>query len=146
MLRSTKILRLKAHRFDRPVDEENLNIDGATQDDEQFNYDAVPTRFFFDVETVGGLDPDQIVLQGISNLQRKLAEVINELQGGGDGMEGGDFGGAQSPQMNGAGFGGPDQGFTTPYGNASAWGGQPGGSTTPYGATPYGNSGGGPAW
>jgi DNA-directed RNA polymerase II subunit RPB3 len=99
----------------------------------------VPTRFFYDVETVGGLDPDQIVLKGIETLQRKLAGVIQELQGG-DQMDGADFGGAQSPQMNG-GYGGQDGGYTTPgYGGASSWGngGQAQGGTTPYGATPYG--------
>ncbi|KAF2190787.1 insert subdomain of RNA polymerase alpha subunit [Zopfia rhizophila CBS 207.26] len=123
-----------------PVDEHNANIDGAPQEGEAFDYDAVPTRFFFDVETVGGLEPDQIVTQGIKQLQQKLAGVIHELQGN-DGMNGADdFGGAQSPQMNGAGYGGQDAGYTTPYGNASVWGG--GGGTTPYGATPYGGPGG----
>ncbi|ORY18763.1 DNA-directed RNA polymerase [Clohesyomyces aquaticus] len=123
-----------------PVDEENANIDGGPQEDEAFDYNAVPTRFFYDVETVGGLDPDQIVLQGISVLQRKLAEIISSLTGGdqGDAM---DTFGAQSPTMNGgAGFGGQDAGYTTPYGNASVWGGGAGG-TTPYGATPYGGGG-----
>ncbi|KAF2470602.1 insert subdomain of RNA polymerase alpha subunit [Lindgomyces ingoldianus] len=126
-----------------PVDEENANIDGGPQEDEQFDYNAVPTRFFYDVETVGGLDPDQIVLQGITTLQRKLAEVISSLTGGdqGDGVDG--FG-AQSPQMNGAGFGGQDPGYTTPYGNASVWGGT--GGATPYGATPYGGAGNGNQW
>lgn len=101
----------------------------------------MPTRFFFDVETVGGLEPDQIVTQGIKTLQTKLAEVIHVLRGG-DEANGADFGGAQSPQMNGAGFGGQDNGYTTPYagGNASVWGAAnpAAGSTTPYGATPYG--------
>jgi DNA-directed RNA polymerase II subunit RPB3 len=128
----------------RPVDEELVNLDGGhAQEDEAFNYDAVPTRFFYDVETVGGLDPDQIVTKGIQTLQQKLAGIIHELQGG-DG-DGADFGGAQSPQMNGAGY--QDAGYTTPYGggNNSVWGsgGAAGGSTTPFGATPYG---GGAQW
>jgi DNA-directed RNA polymerase II subunit RPB3 len=108
----------------------------------------VPTRFFFNVETVGGLEPDQIVVKGIETLQAKLAEVIQSISGG-VGMDGADFGAPQSPQMNGAGYGGQDAGYTTPYGggNASVWGnsGPAGGSTTPYGATPYGG-GGGPNW
>jgi DNA-directed RNA polymerase II subunit RPB3 len=94
---------------------------------------------------VGGLDPDQIVIQGIEQLQEKLALVIKELQGTSGGADGMDLGGAQSPTMNGAGYGGADGGgYTTPgYGGASAWGGAGGaaqGGTTPYGATPYGNS------
>lgn len=130
--------------FARPVDEERVNLDGGhPAEDEPFDYDAVPQRFFMDVETVGGLDPDQIVSRGIKGLQQKLAEVIHELDGG-DGANG-DFGGAQSPTMNGGGFGAPDAGFTTPGygGGGSVWGpGATAGGTTPYGATPYG----GAAW
>jgi DNA-directed RNA polymerase II subunit RPB3 len=133
----------------RPLDEERINLDGGPeQEDAEFDYDAVPSRFFFDVETVGGLDPDQIVTQGIKTLQVKLASIIKELSGGGDGLNGQDYGGAQSPQMNG-GYGGQDQGYTTPYagggGGNSVWGAGhvAQGSTTPYGATPYGGA---PSW
>jgi DNA-directed RNA polymerase II subunit RPB3 len=134
----------------RPIDEERINLDGGPeQEDAEFDYDAVPSRFFFDVETVGGLDPDQIVTQGIKTLQVKLATIIKELRGGGDDLNGQDYGGAQSPQMHGE-YGGPDQGFITPYagggggGGNSVWGAGnvAQGSTTPYGATPYG----GPSW
>ncbi|PSN63668.1 insert subdomain of RNA polymerase alpha subunit [Corynespora cassiicola Philippines] len=122
-----------------PVDEERINLDGGhPNEDEPFDYDAAPTRFFFDVETVGGLEPDQIVNQGILTLQRKLALVINELTGQGEGHEQ-EFDGAQSPTMDGVAYGGNDAGYNTSYGNASAWGGAAGvGGTTPYGATPYG--------
>jgi DNA-directed RNA polymerase II subunit RPB3 len=116
------------------VDEERVNLDGGLpNEDEPFNYDAVPNRFFFDVETVGGLDPDQIVQTGIQTLQQKLAGVIQELRG--EDMDGADFGGVRSPQMNSGGYG-------QDYGNNSVWGNNagPGGGTTPYGATPYGNS------
>ncbi|KAF2658378.1 insert subdomain of RNA polymerase alpha subunit [Lophiostoma macrostomum CBS 122681] len=128
-----------------PIDEETINLDGGpAPEDEPFNYDAVPSRFFYDVETVGGLDPDQIVQKGIQTLQQKLAEVIQALQGG-DNMDGMEYTGAQSPQMNGGGYGGQDAGFTTPYGggNTSVWGNGAGGAggTTPYGATPYGAGG-----
>lgn len=111
-------------------------IDGYPQEGEPFDYDAEPTRFFYDVETVGGLEPDQIVQQGIKVLQQKLAGIIQGLQGGEDHP----MDGFQSPQMNGTNYGGPDPGFTTPGpygGGASAWGG---GATTPYGATPYGGT------
>jgi DNA-directed RNA polymerase II subunit RPB3 len=132
------------HRGFRPKDEERINLDGGPANpDEPFNYDAVPTRFFYDVETVGGLDPDQIVTQGINTLQHKLAGIIHELQGNSGGIDGMDLGGAQSPTMNGAGYGGVDGGYTTPgYGGASQWGGAGAaqGGTTPYGATPYGQN------
>jgi DNA-directed RNA polymerase II subunit RPB3 len=128
----------------RPKDEERINLDGGPANpDEPFDYKAVPTRFFFDVETVGGLDPDQIVVKGIDTLQRKLAGIIHVLQGNPEGADGMDMGGAQSPIANGGTYGAADGGYTTPgYGGASAWGGAGGaaqGGTTPYGATPYGN-------
>lgn len=123
-----------------PVDEERVNLDGGhPAEDEPFNYDAVPQRFFMDVETVGGLDPDQIVNRGIKGLQQKLAEVIHELDGGDNANV--DFG-AQSPTLNGGGFGN-DAGYTTPGygGGGSVWGpGATAGGTTPYGATPYGGT------
>lgn len=123
-----------------PKDEERINLDGGPANpDEPFDYAAVPTRFFYDVETVGGLDPDQIVTQGINTLQHKLASIIHELSGGAGGPDGMDLGGAQSPTLGGAGYG-ADGGYTTPgYGGTSQWGGGAAqGGTTPYGATPYG--------
>lgn len=98
----------------------------------------MPTRFFYNVETVGGLSPDEIVTQGIGVLQEKLAGVIAELTGVRGGQDG-DFGGAQSPTMNG-GYAG-DGAFTPGYGGASQYGDPMGGvqgGTTPFGATPYG--------
>ncbi|KAH4106787.1 hypothetical protein HBH70_056160 [Parastagonospora nodorum] len=128
-----------------PKDEERINLDGGPElPDTEFDHKAVPERFFYDVETVGGLDPDQIVTKGIETLQQKLASVIKELHGDSGDPDSMDLGGAQSPTMNGAGYPGAEGGYTTPgYGGASAWGGAGGaaqGGTTPYGATPYGNS------
>ncbi|KAF1835998.1 DNA-directed RNA polymerase subunit D [Decorospora gaudefroyi] len=129
-----------------PKDEARINLDGGPPNpDEEFKYDAVPTRFFYDVETVGGIPPDQIVQQGIAVLQVKLAGVLKALSGGTGDAE--DFGGAQSPGANGDGYGGMDAGGYTPvggpaggYGGASSWGGAAQGGTTPYGATPYGQN------
>lgn len=109
------------------------------QEGEPFDYDAVPGRFYFNVESAGNIPPDTIVGEGIKVLQQKLAGLIHELtegEGGGDGMNG-DYAGPRSPEYNtGAdGFGG----YTTPFGNGgnqSSWGGA--GGTTPYGTTPYG--------
>ena len=105
----------------------------------------MPSRFYFEVESVGNLEPDAIIQQGIKVLQQKLASVIQELTGderngmNGDGVDG--FGGPRSPDgINGGGDYAMDQGYTTPYvngGGASAWGG----GATPYGATPYGQNG-----
>ena len=134
------------NNYDRPKDEARINLDGGPPNpDEPYDFQAVPTRFFFDVETVGGIDPDQIVHEGISILQVKLAEIIKELTGGVG--EPDEFGGAQSPTLNGAGYAGADAGGFTPvggpsggYGGASSWGGAAQGGATPYGATPYGGN------
>ncbi|KAI1083953.1 DNA-directed RNA polymerase [Whalleya microplaca] len=105
---------------------------------EPFDYDAVPSRFYYEVESAGNMEPDTIIQEGIKELQRKLAGLIHGL-GENDGMNG-DYDGPRSPDgMDGAGW--QDQGYTTPYGNpggTSAWGG---GAATSYGTTPYANSG-----
>jgi DNA-directed RNA polymerase II subunit RPB3 len=96
----------------------------------------VPERFYFEVESIGNLEPDAIVQQGIKVLQQKLAAVIQDIADGGD-TNGYDA--PRSPDVNGQPW--QDPGYTTPYGNgnASAWGGV--GAATPYGATPYGQNG-----
>lgn len=123
-----------------------------------FDYDAVPGRFYFDIESTGQMDPDAIVQNGIKALQQKLAALIHELNategdGADDDLGGNDDYNPQSPEyngMNGGGGGGgdswQDQGYTTPYaGGAGGGGGGQGGwgagGTTPYGQTPYGNAG-----
>lgn len=123
------------------------NKDWATGPDEgpdaAFNPDAVPSTFFFDVEGIGNLEPDQIVQQGIRVLQNKLAEIIQGLGGAGMGDMNGD--GGQSPDAYEPAP--ADAGYTTAYqpngtgGQTSAWGGM--GGATPYGATPYGQYGNG---
>ncbi|KAI4215737.1 MAG: hypothetical protein LQ351_001724 [Letrouitia transgressa] len=121
----------------------NAEWEEPPQDGEPFNYGAQPSKFYFDVESVGNLEPDAVIHQGIRVLQQKLATVIQDISG--DDNRHGDvdgFGGQRSPDgINGGGDYGMDQGYTTPYGNGggqSAWGG---GGATPYGATPYGQSG-----
>ncbi|KAI1486772.1 DNA-directed RNA polymerase [Biscogniauxia mediterranea] len=108
---------------------------------EPFDYNAVPSRFYFEVEGAGNIEPDAIIQEGIKELQKKLAGLIHGL-GENDGMNG-DYDGPRSPDAMDGGVGWQDQGYTTPYGNAgnaSAWGG---GAATAYGTTPYGNSGAG---
>ncbi|KAI9879428.1 MAG: 45 kDa subunit of RNA polymerase II [Pleopsidium flavum] len=124
----------------------NATWEEPPQEGEPFDYDAMPSRFYFEVESVGNLEPDAIIQQGIKVMQQKLAAVIQELTGdegrngvNGDAVDG--FGGPRSPDgINGGGNYAIDQGYTTPYvngGGASAWGG----GATPYGATPYGQNG-----
>lgn len=115
------------------------------QEGEVFDYDAVPSRFYMDVESVGSMPPDEIMQQGIKYLQEKLAAVIKGLNGEdmGNGMDDG-YGdqGMRSPGAGGqdyqmGGMGGP-QGYETPYGAADG--------RTPYAAygatTPYGGANG----
>ena len=120
----------------------NAEWEEPLQDGEPYDFDAMPTKFYFDVESIGNLEPDSVVQQGIKGMQQKLAAVIKELSGDDrNGMIGGDGYEPRSPDGMNGGYDGMDQGFTTPYGNgggASAWGG---GNATPYGATPYGQNG-----
>ncbi|KAI9835643.1 MAG: 45 kDa subunit of RNA polymerase II [Sclerophora amabilis] len=121
----------------------NADWEEPLQEGEAFDFDAVPNRFYYDVETVGGLEPDAIIQQGIKVMQQKLAAVIQDLTGDEDrGLNGDDLGysGPRSPDGHGVRDYEMDNGYTTPYGNggaASAWGG----GATPYGATPYGQNG-----
>ena len=98
------------------------------------------------MESIGNLEPDAVVQQGIKVMQQKLAAVIQELTGD-EGRGGGDEYEPRSPGVDGAMNGMAvddyvDAGYTTPFGGGggvSAWGG---GGQTPYGATPYGQNNG----
>ena len=126
----------------------NAKKEEPPQEGELFDYDAVPDKFYFEVESVGNLEPDAIIQQGIKVLQQKLAAVIQDLTEGEaqtNGVNGhGSYDGPRSPDngLNGA-WGQDDQGYATPFGNGTGtqepqqpWGG----SSTPYGATPYGQN------
>ena len=124
----------------------NASMEEPPAPNQPFDYNAAPSKFYFDIESIGNLEPDAVVGQGIKVLQTKLAAVIKELTDTDDGRNGGIDGdgygmGGRSPDaMMQDGYG--DHGYTTPYangGNQSAWGG---GAATPYGATPYGQSNG----
>ena len=113
-----------------PVDQRNATWEGdESAADAAFDPDAVPSAFFFEVEGVGTLEPDDIVRGGIDVIQKKLAETIRFLGGaeptGVDGMNG-----AQSP----------DGYEPAPANGGYSYGGRMGGAT-PYGATPYGAGG-----
>lgn len=110
-----------------------------------FDPDVKPSTFFFDVEGVGTLEPDQIIQQGITVLQEKLAEIIRGLGGAGaeDGMNGdaGSPDGYEPAPVDAGGYTAYGAGGMGAAGGASSWGGGLGGAT-PYGATPYGQNGG----
>ncbi|KAK6535534.1 45 kDa subunit of RNA polymerase II [Orbilia ellipsospora] len=119
-------------------------------ENEPFDFSAVPTKFYIDVETVGSLQPDEVLRQGIKYLQEKLATVIAGVNktagagagganGGGDvnGMDQDGYGGARSPDMGDAnGYRNFNDGYVTPYGGA---GGGGAGAQTPFGG--YGGGG-----
>lgn len=51
--------------------------------DNTFDYTLEPNKFYFGVETVGSLPPNEVISQGIKYLQVKLATVVRDLQRGG---------------------------------------------------------------
>ncbi|CAG8218944.1 unnamed protein product [Penicillium salamii] len=117
---------------------ENAAWEPAANPDQPFDYDAEPTTFYFDVESIGNLEPDMILQQSIVSLQRKLATTVSELSGEGEGRIGEDaeMMGANDPDAYE-----PPEGID---GNMTSYGsGAPGGwnsAQTPYGATPYGQT------
>ena len=108
-----------------PVDERNADWEGDTAANADGNYDpdAQPSAFFFDIESVGTLDPDEIVEAGIDVLSTKLAGVIAALDPGEapNGVNG---------EADGDGYEPAAEGGYTNYGRA-----------TPYGAVAYGQNG-----
>ena len=124
------------------------------QEGEPFNYDAVPDRFYFEVESSGSMEPDQIVQGGIRALQQKIGALLQGLDPRKYGGEEAGAEGPRSPDMNMEGGTTPWQdagGYTTPYGggmtsyggaNAAYGGGNTayGGAAGAYGTTAYGQS------
>lgn len=107
-------------------------------DDDLPPLDRDPSRFYLDVEAVGTMPPDAIVISGVNVLQTKLAATKLELMGetafDNRSPAGGDYGAATAYGNQGGG------GYGTAYGvpgQGSVWGG---GATTPYGnGNAYGN-------
>ncbi|ETN41997.1 uncharacterized protein HMPREF1541_03936 [Cyphellophora europaea CBS 101466] len=72
-----------------PVDKVNAEWEDADeQADVANNPDAQPSAFFFDLEGVGVLEPDEIVEGGVKALQLKLTEILQSLNPGQDGVNG----------------------------------------------------------
>ncbi|KAG4220774.1 hypothetical protein PC116_g30747, partial [Phytophthora cactorum] len=128
----------KLHHLDLWPKSKYADVEEPPAEGQPFDYDAVPSRFYFEVEGIGNIQSDAIILEGVKELQRKLAGLIHGL-GESEGMNG-EYDGPRSPDGMDTGAGYLEQGYSTPYGNpgaASAWGG----GATAYGTTPYGNSG-----
>lgn len=119
----------------------NAEREPAPQEGERFDYDAVPNRFYFDVETAGNLPPDAIVQEGIKTLQEKLAGIILAIEKGDAAAKG--LGGGDDYDMGGAGGGGGGGGddwagytvYGGGHGNVTSYGndGPYGGGSTSYG-------------
>ncbi|EEH23065.2 hypothetical protein PABG_05276 [Paracoccidioides brasiliensis Pb03] len=123
----------------------NAEWETAAQPDMPFDYDVQPSTFYIDVESIGNLEPDAIVQQGIMERAIRIAMGTNMN------MNGVDEDGARSPDAYEPPEG-MDGGYTAyaangvggagaAGGGGSVWGGA--GGTTPYGATPYGQGFGG---
>lgn len=89
-------------RAEWPVGD-NAREEDAPRDDEVFDYNAKPNKFYFEVETDGSLGPQEVVMkvcpravstapyshicpQGLAELQKKLANLILGLKS--DDMDG----------------------------------------------------------
>lgn len=57
----------------------NCDWEEAPDPDAPFDYAAKPATYYMDVETVGNLPPNEVVLKGIETLQLKLAGIAMEL-------------------------------------------------------------------
>ncbi|KAK9454141.1 DNA-directed RNA polymerase [Dipodascopsis uninucleata] len=58
----------------------NADWEEPPKDNEPFDYNATPERFYMDVEAVGSLPPNEIVLSGIRVLQEKLAIIVTSMK------------------------------------------------------------------
>jgi len=61
---------------------ENAKEEEAPRDDEPFDFNAKPNKFYIEVETDGSLDPQEVVMKGLAELQTKLANLILGLKNG----------------------------------------------------------------
>ncbi|KAF5393504.1 hypothetical protein D9757_000598 [Collybiopsis confluens] len=59
---------------------ENAREEEPTREDEPFDFNAKPNKFYFDVETDGSLGAQEVVMKGIAELQKKLASLVWALR------------------------------------------------------------------
>lgn len=58
----------------------NADWEEPPKDNEPFDYNAKPSKFYMNVETVGPLKPNEVVSRGVEVLQKKLAGIIQALE------------------------------------------------------------------
>ncbi|KAF9654013.1 DNA-directed RNA polymerase II polypeptide [Thelephora ganbajun] len=129
-------LRHTSHWFE--VDEraewplsDNAKEEEPPRENEGFDYNAVPKRFYFEVETVGSVSPQEVVLKGLRELQAKLANLILAVQSTSDmpSIEGADVPAQMAMQPPGPAWGAPvatspNNPYASPSGGQTgAWGG-----------------------
>ena len=51
----------------------------ALTDEADYNWEAKPNKFFFNVESAGALKPENIVLMGVQVLKNKLSNLQTQL-------------------------------------------------------------------
>lgn len=72
-----------------PINQTNSDWEDADERaDVANNPDAQPSAFFYNLESVGVLEPDEIVEGGVRSLQLKLTELLQALNPAQDGMNG----------------------------------------------------------
>jgi len=59
---------------------DNAQEEEPPRDDEPFDFNAKPNKFYFEVETDGSLAPQEVVMKGLAELQTKLANLILGLK------------------------------------------------------------------
>ncbi|TFK54215.1 RBP11-like subunits of RNA polymerase [Heliocybe sulcata] len=113
---------------------DNAREEEPPRDDEPFDFNAKPQRFYFEVETDGSLGPQEVVMKGLQELQRKLANLVlnakaeqepelanGVLSGGGD--PGTNASGPGAWSVTAGGWGASSAADGSPA--AAGWGGSP---------------------
>lgn len=57
----------------------NADWEEPPREGEPFNFQEEPRRFYMDVESVGSIPPNEIMVQGLRILQEKLAVLVRDL-------------------------------------------------------------------
>jgi len=109
----------------------NSREEAAPREDEVFDFHAKPTRFYFDVETVGNLSPKEVVTKGLEELQKRLGNLIHHIEAGNSTDI--EVDAPSAPQTNGYG--------SYPQFNGTANGGGGGGASTWGDPSPAGGAG-----
>ncbi|KAF9241545.1 DNA-directed RNA polymerase II, subunit 3 [Melanogaster broomeanus] len=119
-------------RAEWPVGE-NAKEEEPPREDEVFDFNAKPRKFYFEVETDGSLGPQEVIMKGLAELQTKLANLILGLKAPSevDMISGGPGAGAYpggwdptgrtslgDPSASGAGYASPAGGG---WGGAASW-------------------------